>query len=95
MEERGERRLFLQGLIQSAVGCYHLTNGNTTGALSQYTKALDKLQHYPASYLGIRNDLLMIELQRMLQGAEAMRAQNATYEVHRDYFAPMVRVLEQ
>ena len=43
-EDRSELRLFLQGMIQSAVGSYHLTNGNTTGAISQYTKALDKFE---------------------------------------------------
>ncbi len=94
MEERGEKRLFLQGLIQSSVGCYHLTNGNTTGAISQYSKALDKLVKYPADYLGVRNDLLVSELGRLLAGAEAMRDEGLQYEVHADYFPKMYRIGE-
>jgi uncharacterized protein len=84
--ERGERRLFLQGLIQAAVGCYHLSNGNTTGAVSQYTKSLAKLETYPGSYLGIDVARLVSELQHCLAGATAMAEQGARYEVDDSYF---------
>jgi len=53
MDERGERRRFLQGLIQGAVGLFHATGGNFTGANSQLTKALAKLDEYPPHFLGV------------------------------------------
>ncbi|MFC1483755.1 DUF309 domain-containing protein [Candidatus Neomarinimicrobiota bacterium] len=37
-------RVFIQGLIQMAVGCFHLTNDNLTGARNLFTKALPKLE---------------------------------------------------
>jgi uncharacterized protein len=85
-DERGEARRFLQGMIQAAVGCYHLSNGNTTGAISQYTKSLDKLSEYRADYHGIALGKLRDELTRCLAGALTMREQNASYEVASDYF---------
>lgn len=85
-EERSERRLFLQGMIQAAVGSYHLTNGNTTGAISQYTKSLDKLRQYPPDYFGINLEGLRSELERCLDGALTMQSQDAKYEVAAEYF---------
>lgn len=68
MDERGERKRFLQGLIQGAVGIFHATRCNFTGAYSQLTKSLDKLTGFPAQYLGIDVDALR-------QGLEKVRAQ--------------------
>ena len=48
--ERGVRRLFLQGLIHVAVGCYHETRGNALGATRQLRKALRKLAAYGPLY---------------------------------------------
>jgi uncharacterized protein len=42
----GPLRLFYQGLIQLAVGLYHLSNGNRRGALNLLGKGLDKLTAY-------------------------------------------------
>lgn len=58
MDERGERKRFLQGLIQGAVGIFHATRCNFTGAYSQLTKSLDKLTGFPAHYHGIDVDAL-------------------------------------
>jgi predicted metal-dependent hydrolase len=85
-EERSERRLFLQGMIQAAVGSYHLTNGNTTGAISQYTKSLDKLRQYAPDYFGINLEGLRTELERCLDGALTMQSQDAKYAVADEYF---------
>ncbi len=86
MEERGERRLFLQALIQAAVGCYHLSNGNTTGAISQYQKSIAKLEQYPSSYLGVNAEDLASGLRSCLAGAEAMRNAAQVYPVDDSYF---------
>ena len=88
-EERGERRLFLQGLIQAAVGCYHLSNGNVSGALSQYQKSLDKLAQYPAAYLGLDIERLRTEVAVCRAGAEAMFASGKSYEVDNRFFPSM------
>jgi len=62
MEERGEARRFLQGLIQGAVGILHATRGNLAGAASQLEKALAKLVEYPERYCGIDVDALRTDL---------------------------------
>ncbi len=38
--------LFIQGLIQVAVGCFHLTNLNVNGAVGLFTKCLPKLEKF-------------------------------------------------
>jgi uncharacterized protein len=91
-EERSERRLFLQGLIQAAVGCYHLSNGNTSGAVSQYVKSLDKLSKYPSEYLGLDLADLCEGLKRCLAGAQAMHAAGEKYAVDAGYFPVLKRV---
>lgn len=50
----GEERLLLQGLIQIAVGCYHLGNDKYHAALSQFSKGLEKLRRLPAEFGGVR-----------------------------------------
>jgi predicted metal-dependent hydrolase len=62
----GPDRLFYQGLIQTAVGLYHLTNGNVRGARSQFGKALDKLERYLPAYLGIDTEHLIGEVRACL-----------------------------
>ena len=39
-------RLFIQGLIQMAVGCFHVTNDNLNGARGLFSKALPKLEAF-------------------------------------------------
>jgi len=45
-ETHGPLRTFYQGLIQLAVGFYHLTNGNRRGAQNLLAKGLDKLEGF-------------------------------------------------
>jgi predicted metal-dependent hydrolase len=85
-EDRSERRLFLQGLIQAAVGSHHLSNGNTTGAISQYNKSLDKLKQYADDYMGLDMKNFRTEIERCLDGACLMHSENVTYEVADSYF---------
>ena len=65
MEARGERKLFLQGLIQSAVGCFHCMSGNTRGALSQLSRALEKLDGYRPAFGGVAVEDLVADLVRL------------------------------
>jgi len=65
-ETSGPERVFYQGLIQTAVGFYHLGNGNTRGALSQLGKALDKIERYLPTYHGIDTARLAGEVRACL-----------------------------
>ena len=65
-EERGPLRLFLQGLIQAAVGLHHLSRKNLVGAKSQLAKSLAKLSHYPAETEGINLERFRLELGEIL-----------------------------
>jgi uncharacterized protein len=50
---RGPSRDFFQGLIQVAVGLYHLGNGNRAGARSLLDRASTRLHRYPDAYGGL------------------------------------------
>ncbi|MGI0149457.1 MAG: DUF309 domain-containing protein [Thermoplasmata archaeon] len=50
--ERGESRLFLQGLIQVCAAYHHFQNGNLVGAITLLERGVDKLRRYPPRYLG-------------------------------------------
>jgi len=73
METTGPHRLFYQGLIQTAVGFYHLGNENYKGACSQFGKALDKLGQFPPMYHGIDTRRLMEQVRDCLHDAERLR----------------------
>ena len=49
-EATGEERLFLQGLVQAAVGLHHASVGNRAGACSVLARARRNLSGYPAHY---------------------------------------------
>src|SRR5258708_18303087 len=91
-EDRSELRLFLQGLIQAAVGCHHLSNGNTSGAISQYMKSLDKLKQYPDDHMGLDMQTFRKEIERCFDGACLMNAQGAGYEVDNSFFPELRKI---
>ena len=47
------REPFYQGLLQVAVSCYHLENGNIAGARKLMDLAIKKLFLYPSIWMGI------------------------------------------
>jgi predicted metal-dependent hydrolase len=55
---RGPSRDFFQGLIQVAVGFYHLGNENPVGAARLFDRALKRLAGYPGQYAGVDLDAL-------------------------------------
>ncbi|MEX0736237.1 MAG: DUF309 domain-containing protein [Bacteroidota bacterium] len=65
-EYREDDRLFLQGLIQVAVGCYHLESGNWKGANSQFSKAIAKITPYEPIHQGLVVDELLRDIRRCL-----------------------------
>jgi predicted metal-dependent hydrolase len=72
-ETSGAHRIFYQGLIQTAVGFYHLSNGNYRGACSQFRKALGKLDQYLPSYHGINTASLVEGIRVCLLKADELR----------------------
>ena len=71
---RGAPREFVQGLIQAAVGFYHLGNGNRGGATTMLTRGLSRLSRYPDRYYGLELDGLRREVAewqaRIAEGGE-------------------------
>ncbi len=64
---RGPARGFFQGIIQVAVGFYHLGNGNLTGAQSQLEKGLSNLAPYGDCFAGLDVSNLRSEVQSWLE----------------------------
>lgn len=61
-EYRELDRTFLQGLIQVAVGFYHLENGNYKGSCSQFTKGISKLEAYLPHHHGIETEQFVVQV---------------------------------
>ncbi len=62
-----ESRLFYQGLIQVAVGCYHLVCGNYKGSFNQFSKATEKLKKYDDCYHDVDLKKLLTETNNLIQ----------------------------
>ncbi|MBA4602268.1 DUF309 domain-containing protein [Thermoactinomyces mirandus] len=61
------REAYYQGLLQVAVGLYHLQNGNRNGAVKLLTSALVKLEPYPADkWMGLDLARLKQDVQQYL-----------------------------
>jgi len=67
---RGAPRDFFQGLIQAAVGFYHLGNGNRSGALSVLRRSLARLGRFPARYAGVELEPLRAAVGDWLRALE-------------------------
>ena len=91
-ETSGPERLFLQGLIQVAVGLYHRENGNLRGATSQLNKALDKLGRYLPAYHGIGTEELTTQVRECLRGLQ--EAPGEVTSPRNSALVPRIRVLE-
>ena len=72
-ETSGPDKLFYQGLIQTAVGFYHLSNKNYKGACSQFGKAISKLEQYRPTYHGLETQQILDRLRLCSSDAERLR----------------------
>jgi predicted metal-dependent hydrolase len=77
---RGPSRDFFQGLIQVAVGFYHLGNDNRSGAATMLRRGLGRLAKYPDAYGGLELVLLRHEVQKWLERVESGAAFPQTLE---------------
>ncbi|MCI4371031.1 MAG: DUF309 domain-containing protein [Thermoplasmata archaeon] len=71
--ERGEPRLFLQGLIQVCAGYHHYQNGNLVGAITLLERGADKMRRYPSRYLGFDAAALIEDLDADRKRLEAIQ----------------------
>jgi uncharacterized protein len=71
---RGPSRDFFQGLIQVAVGFYHLGNDNRGGAATMLRRGLGRLARYPDGYGGLELARLRLEVQEWLERVESADA---------------------
>jgi len=67
---RGAPRDFFQGLIQVAVGFYHLGNGNPKGARTVLRRSLERLGRFPARYGGVELEPLRAAVGDWLRALE-------------------------
>lgn len=68
---RGPSRDFFQGLIQVAVGFYHLGNDNRGGAATMLRRGLSRLAKYPDGYGGLELVRLRREVQEWLERVQS------------------------
>ncbi|MFH1196086.1 MAG: DUF309 domain-containing protein [bacterium] len=58
-------KLFLQGLIQISVGCFHTISKNKSGAISQFGKGTKKLLNYQPLYNGVNVEKLLFGIEQI------------------------------
>ncbi len=68
---------FYQGILQVAVGCYHLSNGNQRGAIILLGEAVRRLCDYQPDYEGINVELLLEQAINLLQALQQLEPEQA------------------
>jgi hypothetical protein len=63
----GDLKIFLQGLIQVAVGCQHHANGNLRGARSLLAEGNEKLRRFRPAVHGVELDEFCAAIDRVLR----------------------------
>jgi uncharacterized protein len=53
LEERGDRKRFLQGLIQLAAAHFHLQRGTPSGGLRLFESSISRLRNLPPTFCGV------------------------------------------
>ena len=78
MEEEGDMRLFLQGLIQVAAGYYKaFVQEQPVGCVKLLGTGLDKLRPLDARFAGIALSAFVARVERTLASAQAWHAGGA------------------
>jgi predicted metal-dependent hydrolase len=77
LEERGDERLFFQGLIQIAAGYYKLQQQVPAGALKLWRMGLEKLGAYQPVYLGMNVEALTQRVEANLASLESAQRRGA------------------
>ncbi len=64
---------FYQGILQVAVGCYHLSNDNLRGAIILLGEAIRRLCDYQPDYETINVELLLEQAVQLLQALQQLQ----------------------
>lgn len=65
---------FYQGILQVAVGCYHLSNDNLRGAIILLGEAVRRLCDYQPDYEGINVELFLGQANDLLLALQQLKA---------------------
>lgn len=76
LNSQGERKLFLQGLIQIAVGFYHLRRDNTVGAERLLSAGAAKLKSHGDGQKLVDGAALLAAIEPVIGEIQAGRARN-------------------
>lgn len=71
-------RPFYQGLLQIAVGCYHLSNFNWRGAVTLLGEGIRRLEDYEPAYSGIDISHLLDQSSDLLDSLHDIGEDNLT-----------------
>ena len=74
--EEADKR-FYQGILQVAVGCYHLSNDNLRGAIILLGEAVRRLCDYQPDYEGIDVEQLLEQALALLQALQQLKPEQA------------------
>ena len=74
--EEADKR-FYQGILQVAVGCYHLSNDNLRGAIILLGEAVRRLCDYQPDYEGVNVELLLEQTSNLLQALQQLQPEQA------------------
>ena len=69
---------FYQGILQVAVGCYHMSNGNWRGAVILLGEAVRRLCDYQPTYHGVDVELLLQQANQLLQTLQKIEPEQVT-----------------
>ena len=70
---------FYQGILQVAVGCYHLSNDNLRGAIILLGEAVRRLRDYQPDYEGIDVEQLLQQAIALLQALQQLKPEQTSY----------------
>lgn len=69
---------FYQGILQVAVGCYHLSNDNLRGAIILLGEAVRRLCDYQPDYEEVNVELLLEQAVTLLQALQQLQPEQAS-----------------
>jgi hypothetical protein len=73
LQETGERRWLLQGLILVAAGCLKRRDGRAEGARTLFTRALERLEPLPATFEGVDVGALVSQVRQWRESGDLAR----------------------
>ncbi|MFB2835184.1 DUF309 domain-containing protein [Floridanema evergladense] len=76
MDATEPQKTFYQGILQIAVGLYHLSNRNWRGAVILLGEGTNKLGYYQPDYAEVNVEKLIAESRELLAALQAAGAEN-------------------